>query len=118
MSRRNKQAAVARNEQPKPSTVAKTPQLIWAIILISIVVTIVTELRIAGRGDTWLSVIVAYTAFVLNIACSALGLQTPQRFWWAGNLFVGVLTMTFIGAPTIPSALWTAARVLIGRLTA
>lgn len=118
MSRRSKTAAVPRDEQLKRRNAATTSQLVWAIILISIVVTVVTELRIAGRGDAWLSIIVAYAAFFLNIACSALGLQTPQRIWWAGNLFVGVLTMTFIGAPTIPSALWTAGRVLIGRLAA
>lgn len=102
-------------EPTKRGSIATTPQLVWAVILISVVVTVVTEFRIAGRGEAWLSIIVAYAAFFLNIACSGLGLQTSQRMWWIANVALSVLTMSFIGAPTIPSALWTVGRVLLAK---
>ena len=92
-----------------------TSQLIWAVVFISVAVTLVTELRIAGHGSLLVSAVMAYAAFFLNIACSGLGFRTPERMWWLGNVGVSVLTMSFIGAPTIPSALWTAGRVLLAR---
>jgi hypothetical protein len=92
-----------------------TRPLIWIVILVSVVVTAVTELRIAGRGGVGLSAIVAYAAFFVNIACSGLGFRTPEWKWWAGNFGLSILTMSMIGAPTIPSALWTAGRVLFAR---
>ncbi|ACI93328.1 hypothetical protein OCAR_6214 [Afipia carboxidovorans OM5] len=119
MPRTDKTTAVSRSEKPEQkNAISTTPRLIWVIVLVSVVVTVVTELRIAGYGDAGLSVIVAYTAFVINIACSALGFQTRERIWWIGNIIVGVLTMSFIGTPTIPSTLWTAGRVLFARFAA
>jgi hypothetical protein len=100
----------------QPATTTRS--LVWAIVFISVVVTVVTEFRIAGHGSQWLSVVTAYAAFFLNIACSAVGFRTPQRMWWIANVGIGVLTMTVIGAPTIPSALWTVGRVLFARLSA
>ena len=89
-----------------------TQSLVWTVILASVVVTVVTEFRIAGRGTVSTSAMVAYAAFFVNIACSGLGFRTPQWKWWAGNFGLSILTMSMIGAPTIPSALWTAGRVL------
>ncbi|EFI51972.1 hypothetical protein [Afipia sp. 1NLS2] len=117
MPRKDKKAATSRSEQPKQSTVATTPQLVWTVVLVSIAVTIVTELRIAGHGSLWLSTVMAYAAFFLNIACSGLGFRTPQQMWWIANVGVSVLTMSFIGAPTVPSALWTVGRVFLARLS-
>jgi hypothetical protein len=96
----------------------KTPPLVWAVIVVSILVTVVTELRIAGHGHPWLSIWMAYAAFFVNIACSGLGFSTPERPWWIANAALGVLAMTFIGSPTIPSACWTFGRVLFARLSA
>ncbi len=95
-----------------------TRSLIWIVILVSIAVTAVTELRIAGHGSMLLSAIMAYAAFFINIACSGLGFRTPERRWWIGNVGLSILTLTMIGAPTIPSALWTAGRVLFARVLA
>lgn len=95
-----------------------TRSLVWTVVLISVVVTVVTELRIAGHVDMLLSAIVAYAAFFLNIACSGLGLRTSERGWWLGNLGVSLFAMTMIGSPTVPSALWTTGRVLFARLSA
>lgn len=117
MPRKDKKAAISRSEQPRQSTVATTPQLVWTVVLVSIAVTIVTELRVAGQGSLWLSAVMAYAAFFLNIACSGLGFRTPERIWWIANVALSVLTMSFIGAPTVPSALWTAGRVLFARLS-
>jgi hypothetical protein len=118
VSRKKAKAAASREEQPKQANAITTPQLVWAVILISIAVTIVTELRVAGRGSLMVSAVMAYAAFFLNIACSGLGFRTPERAWWIGNVAISILTMTVIGAPTIPSALWTAGRVLLARLSA
>lgn len=96
-------------------TAFTTRSLLWAVVLVSVVVTIVTELRIAGHGSVTLSAIVAYAAFFVNIACSGLGFRTPQWRWWVANFALSILTMSMIGAPTIPSALWTAGRVLVAR---
>lgn len=95
-----------------------TSMLVWMVIVISVVVTIVTELRVAGHGSLLVSAVTAYAAFFLNIACSGFGFRTPQRMWWIANVGLSVLTMSFIGAPTVPSALWTAGRVLLARLSA
>lgn len=93
-----------------------TRSLVRTVVLISVVVTIVTELRIAGYGvGTSMSAIVAYAAFFVNIACSGLGFRTPEWRWWVANFALSILTMTMIGAPTIPSALWTAGRVFVAR---
>lgn len=92
-----------------------TRSLVWTVVLVSIAVTVVTELRIAGHGGVLLSAIAAYAAFFINIACSGLGFRTPERPWWIGNVGLSVLTMTLIGSPTIPSALWTAGRVLFAK---
>ena len=93
-----------------------TRSLVWTVVLISVVVTIVTELRIAGYGvGTSMSAIVAYAAFFVNIACSGLGFRTAEWRWWVANFALSILTMTMIGAPTIPSALWTAGRVFVAR---
>ena len=94
----------------------KTPALVWAVIFVSILVTAVTELRIAGYGHPWLSIWMAYAAFFVNIACSGLGFSTPERPWWIANAIVSVLAITYIGSPTIPSALWTFGRTLFARL--
>lgn len=96
-------------------TAFTTRSLVWAVVLISIVVTAVTEMRIAGHGSVTLSAIVAYAAFFVNIAGSGLGFRTPQWRWWVANFALSILTMSMIGAPTIPSALWTAGRVLVAR---
>lgn len=95
-----------------------TRSLVWTVVLISVVVTVVTEFRIAGYGGTSISAIVAYAAFFVNIACSGLGFRTAEWKWWAGNFGLSILTMSIIGAPTIPSALWTLGRVLFARLSA
>jgi hypothetical protein len=95
-----------------------TRSLVWTVVLISLVVSIVTELRIAGHGGMLLSAIVAYAAFFMNVACSGLGFRTPEQGWWIGNVGLSILTMTIIGSPTIPNALWTAGRVLFARLLA
>lgn len=92
-----------------------THSLVWTVVLVSVVVTVVTEMRIAGHGSVSLSAVVAYAAFFVNIACSGLGFRTPEWRWWAANFALSILTMSMIGAPTIPSALWTAGRVLIAR---
>lgn len=92
-----------------------TRSLVWTVVLISVVVTAVTEFRIAGHGSVSLSAIVAYAAFFVNIACSGLGFRTPAWRWWVANFALSILTMTMIGAPTIPSALWTAGRVFVAR---
>lgn len=118
MSRKKTKAAAYREEQPKRANAITTPQLVWAVIFISIAVTIVTELRIVGRGSLVMSAVMAYAAFFLNIACSGLGFRTPERTWWIANVAISILTMTVIGAPTVPSALWTAGRVLLARLAA
>jgi hypothetical protein len=114
---RKDKRADSRNEQAGKSKAVTTSTLVWAVILISIVVTIVTEFRVAGHGSLWVSAVTAYAAFFLNIACSGLGFRTPQRMWWIVNVGLSVLTMSFIGAPTVPSALWTAGRVLLARLS-
>lgn len=106
---------VSRSEQIERGKIVTTSNLIWAVVLISIAVTAVTELRIAGYGSFWISAVAAYAAFFLNIACSGFGFRTPERMWWLGNVGVNVATMSLIGAPTIPSALWTAGRVLLAR---
>jgi hypothetical protein len=115
LSRKDKQADL-RSEQAGKSNAVSTSMLVWAVILISIVVTVVTELRVAGHGSLLVSAVTAYAAFFLNIACSGFGFRTPQRMWWMANVGVSVLTMSFIGAPTVPSALWTVGRVLLARL--
>lgn len=96
----------------------KTMPLVWAVIVVSILVTAVTELRIAGYGHPWLSVWMAYAAFFVNIGCCGLGFSTPERPWWIANATLSVLAITFIGSPTIPSACWTLGRVLLARLSA
>ncbi|QUS40063.1 hypothetical protein RPMA_15415 [Tardiphaga alba] len=88
------------------------------VILASVIVTAVTEMRIAGMGSVALSAGVAYAGFFANVACSGLGFSTPERGWWIANVAIGIATMTFLGAPTIPSALWTAGRVLLARALA
>jgi hypothetical protein len=95
-----------------------TRSLVWTVVLVSVLVTAVTELRIAGYGGTSLSVVVAYAAFFVNVACSGLGFRTPQWGWWIANLVLSILAITAIGAPTLPSALWTIGRVLLARLPA
>ena len=95
-----------------------TSTLVWIVLVASAVVTGVTELRIAGHGSASTSVWVAYAGFVVTIAASGFGFQTPQRPWWIANAVLSVVTMTFLGAPTVPSALWTAGRVLVARLSA
>ncbi len=94
----------------------KTSTLVWAVIVVSILVTAVTELRIAGHGHPWLSIWMAYAAFFVSIACSGLGFSTPERPWWIANAILSVLAMTYIGSPTIPSACWTFGRALLTRL--
>ncbi len=96
----------------------KSPPLVWAVIIVSILVTGVTELRIAGYGHPWLSVWMAYAAFFVNIACSGLGFSTSERPWWIANAVLSVLAITYIGSPTIPSACWTFGRTLVARLAA
>jgi hypothetical protein len=96
----------------------KTAPLVWAVIVVSVLVTAVTEVRIAGYGHPWLSVWTAYAAFIVNIACSGLGFSTPERPWWIVNAVLSVLAMTFIGSPTIPSACWTVGRTLLARFAA
>ena len=118
MSRKKTKAAASHEEQSKRGNAITTLQLVWAVILISIAVTVVTELRIAGRGSLMVSAVMAYAAFFLNIACSGFGFRTPERPWWIANVAISILTMTVIGAPTVPSALWTAGRVLLARLSA
>lgn len=95
-----------------------TRSLVSTVVLISVAVTVVTELRIAGYGGTSISALVAYAAFFVSIACSGLGFRLPEWRWWVANFVVSILTMTVIGAPTIPSALWTLGRVLVARLSA
>lgn len=95
-----------------------TRSLVWTVILVSVVLQIVTELRIMGYVGTFTSAVAAYAAFFINIACSGLGFRTPQRPWWIGNVLLSVVTLTMIGAPTIPNALWLAGRVLLARLLA
>jgi hypothetical protein len=95
-----------------------TRSLVLAVVVVSIVVTAVTELRIAGIGGVLLSAVVAYAGFGANIVISALGFRTPERGWWIANVALSILTATFLGAPTLPSALWTAGRVLFARLAA
>ena len=56
-----------------------TRSLVWTVVLISLVVSIVTELRIAGHGGMLLSAIVAYAAFFMNVTCSGLGFRTPEQ---------------------------------------
>lgn len=107
--------AVSSSAQTGRGKAVTTSKLIWAVVLISIAVTVVTELRIAGHGSFWVSAVAAYAAFFLNIACSGLGFRTPERMWWLANVGVSVATMSLIGAPTIPSALWTAGRVFLAR---
>jgi hypothetical protein len=114
LPRKDKQAD-SRSEQAGKSNAVSTSMLVWAVILISIVVTVVTEFRVAGHGSLLVSAVTAYAAFFLNIACSGFGFRTPQRMWWMANVGVSVLTMSFIGAPTVPSALWTVGRVLLAR---
>ena len=118
MPRKDKRIAIVRSEQAEQRKAVATSTLVWAVILISIAVTIVTELRVAGHGSLLVSAVTAYAAFFLNIACSGFGFRTPQRMWWVAKVGVSVLTMSFIGAPTVPSALWTAGRVLRGRFSA
>lgn len=118
MPGKNKKVAISRSEQPRQSSVATTGQLVWAVVFISVAVTVVTEFRVAGHGSLWLSAVTAYAAFFLNIACSGFGLRTPERIWWIANAALSILTMTVIGAPTVPSALWTVGRVLLARLSA
>jgi len=96
----------------------KTPLLVCVVIIVSILVTGVTEMRIAGYGHPWLSVWMAYAAFFVNIACSGLGFSTPERPWWIANAIMSVLAITYIGSPTIPSACWTFGRALFARLSA
>lgn len=96
-------------------TAFTTRSLFWAVVLVSVVVTIITELRIAGYGNVSISAVVAYAAFFVNIAGSGLGFRTPEWRWWVANFALSILTMSMIGAPTIPSALWTAGRVLVAR---
>lgn len=114
MARKNR-LAVSPSEPAERGKTVTTSKLIWAVVFISIAVTVVTELRIAGHASLWISAVAAYAAFFLNIACSGFGFRTPERMWWLGNVGVSVVTMSLIGAPTIPSALWTAGRVLLAR---
>jgi len=116
LPRKDKRADL-HSEQAGQGKAVTTSTLVWIVVLISIVVTIVTELRVAGHGSLLVSAVTAYAAFFLNIACSGFGFRTPQRMWWIANVGVSVLTMSFIGAPTVPSALWTAGRVLLARLS-
>lgn len=95
-----------------------TRTLVLAVVVVSIVVTVVTELRIAGFGSVLLSAFVAYAAFAANIVISALGFRTPERGWWIANVVLSILTATYLGAPTLPSALWTVGRVLAARVGA
>ena len=46
----------------------------------------------------------------------ALGFRTPERGWWIANVVLSILTATYLGAPTLPSALWTVGRVLAARM--
>lgn len=96
----------------------KTSTLVWTVIVVSILVTVVTELRIAGHGHPWLSIWMAYAALFVNIACSGLGFSTPERPWWIANAVLSVLALTYIGSPTLPSACWTFGRTLLARLSA
>jgi hypothetical protein len=115
---RSGKAAIPPGGQSERQPATTTRSLVWAVVFISIAVTIVTELRVAGYGSLWVSAVTAYAGFFLNIACSGFGFRTPQRMWWIANVGLSVLTMSFIGAPTVPSALWTAGRVLFARLSA
>ncbi|MBN9598960.1 MAG: hypothetical protein J0G28_04700 [Afipia sp.] len=92
--------------------------LVWTVILVSVALQIVTELRIAGHVGVFPSAVMAYAAFFINIACSGLGFRTPERPWWIGNVVLSIVTLTMIGAPTIPNALWLAGRILLARLLA
>ena len=81
-------------------------QLILAVIVISVVIEIVSQLGHYGLVSLRTHQIAGYSAFGLNAVVGILGFWTPDRAAWAAYLGVSVLAMFLIGVATPIGGLW------------
>ena len=84
----------------------RSKQLILAVIVISVVIAVVSQLGHYGQWPLRTRQIAGYSAFVLNCAIAILGFWTPERAAWAAYLGVSVLAMFLIGVATPIGGLW------------
>src|ERR1700688_3330004 len=87
-------------EEDCPVKSIHSKPLIVAVIVISVVIAIVSEL---GHDASWslrTRQIAGYSAFGLNAVTAILGFWTPDRAAWAGYLAVGVLAFFLLSVAT------------------
>jgi hypothetical protein len=92
-------------------------QLILAIIVVSVVIGLVSELGHYAQLSLVTRQIAGYSAFGLNAAIAVLGFWTPDRAAWAAYLGVSVLAMFLIGVATPVGGLWILMVVIFDWLT-
>jgi hypothetical protein len=85
----------------------RSKPLIVAIILISVVIAIVSELGHYGLlGSLRTRQIAGFSAFGLNAVVAILGFWTPERAAWAAYLGVSVLDFFLLSVATPLNSLW------------
>ena len=81
--------------------------MIVAIIVISVVIAIVSELGQYGLlGSLRTRQIAGFSAFGLNAVVAILGFWTPERAAWAAYLGVSVLAFFLLSVATPLNSLW------------
>ena len=85
----------------------RSKPLIVAIIVISVVIAIVSELGHYGLGWSLRTrQIAGFSAFGLNAVVAILGFWTPERAAWAAYLGVSVLAFFLLSVATPLNSLW------------
>jgi hypothetical protein len=85
----------------------RSKPLIAAIIVISVVIAIVSQLGHYGWGWSLRTrQIAGFSAFGLNAVVAILGFWTPERAAWAAYLGVSVLAFFLLSVATPLNSLW------------
>lgn len=87
---------------PRPREI----HLILAILLLSAVIIVETELRGAGYVSLDTGRVVAYLGFAINMIVAVLGILSPHRLAWILYLIVSLTGIVMIGAETPITALY------------
>jgi hypothetical protein len=84
----------------------RSKPLIVAVIVITVVIAILSQL---GHHESWslrTRQIVGYSAFGLNAVTAILGFWTPDRAAWAAYLAVSALALFLLSVATPLNSLW------------
>jgi hypothetical protein len=96
----------SQQRRPLPMRPIRSKPLIVAVIVISVVIAILSQLGHYASWSLRTRQIAGYSAFGLNAVTAILGFWTPDRAAWAAYLAVSVLAFFLLSVATPLNSLW------------